>query len=352
MAATEATLSLVFRARNLANAAVAEVRDDLDKVATKATSVAGKFAGAFAGMGDKLANGIGMATETLAQGGSWTQALTQVGVFMAGQLAETFGGQLLEKIAGTEMIASLVAPLAGVGTSIGGFISAAIPIGMAALPFILVAAIVAAIAVLIVNEDIRNKVIAFAGGIVDKILTFLHDGLAALVGLLVGVFGGAFQAVVDGVAAFVDMVLSFWMALPGRLLGLGAAILETIIGGLSGLPGRVADIVRDAFAGLHIDIGPFHITGSGVTVDLPKIDVPHFAGGVQGFGGGVALVGERGPELVRLPRGVDVIPNHQLLGDAGGAQVVIPVLLDGREVGRIVDERLYYRRQRSPAGGA
>lgn len=36
-----------------------------------------------------------------------------------------------------------------------------------------------------------------------------------------------------------------------------------------------------------------------------------FASGVQGFGGGMALVGERGPELLQLPQGSNVIPNPQ-----------------------------------------
>lgn len=39
--------------------------------------------------------------------------------------------------------------------------------------------------------------------------------------------------------------------------------------------------------------------------------IPGFAGGVSNFGGGFAVVGEQGPELVHLPRGADVIPNDQ-----------------------------------------
>jgi TP901 family phage tail tape measure protein len=37
--------------------------------------------------------------------------------------------------------------------------------------------------------------------------------------------------------------------------------------------------------------------------------LPGFAGGVQNFGGGLALVGERGPEIVSLPRGSNVYSN-------------------------------------------
>jgi phage-related tail protein len=42
---------------------------------------------------------------------------------------------------------------------------------------------------------------------------------------------------------------------------------------------------------------------------MRNLGIPGFAEGVKGFGGGMAVVGENGPELVNLPRGADVIPN-------------------------------------------
>ena len=47
--------------------------------------------------------------------------------------------------------------------------------------------------------------------------------------------------------------------------------------------------------------------------------LPHFASGVKNFKGGAAWVGERGPEIVRLPRGAEVIPNNQV----GGQNITI-----------------------------
>lgn len=41
-------------------------------------------------------------------------------------------------------------------------------------------------------------------------------------------------------------------------------------------------------------------------------DIPMFARGVSNFGGGMALVGEEGPELVSLPSGSSVTPNDKL----------------------------------------
>lgn len=49
--------------------------------------------------------------------------------------------------------------------------------------------------------------------------------------------------------------------------------------------------------------------------------IPQFAGGTNYAPGGLALVGEKGPELVNLPRGSQVIPNHRL--NAGGGQTVV-----------------------------
>ncbi len=60
---------------------------------------------------------------------------------------------------------------------------------------------------------------------------------------------------------------------------------------------------------------------------LKNFKIPGFAEGVTNFGGGLAVVGERGPELVRLPAGSDVIPNHQINSmGTGSTQVFIPAI--------------------------
>jgi len=51
--------------------------------------------------------------------------------------------------------------------------------------------------------------------------------------------------------------------------------------------------------------------------------IPKFAVGTQNFRGGVAMVGERGPELVNLPKGSGVIPNDKLGSITGGQSVHI-----------------------------
>lgn len=64
------------------------------------------------------------------------------------------------------------------------------------------------------------------------------------------------------------------------------------------------------------------ILGGGTTASYSGIDLRKFATGTSFAPGGLALVGERGPELVDLPRGSRVFPNGQtrdmLSGSSGG----------------------------------
>ncbi|WP_316234889.1 phage tail tape measure C-terminal domain-containing protein [Bradyrhizobium sp. SZCCHNR1004] len=59
------------------------------------------------------------------------------------------------------------------------------------------------------------------------------------------------------------------------------------------------------------------------------IGIPGFASGTDSAPGGLAWVGERGPELVRLPKGAAVYPNHVSMQFARS----IPALADGGVIG-------------------
>lgn len=63
---------------------------------------------------------------------------------------------------------------------------------------------------------------------------------------------------------------------------------------------------------------------------------PKFANGVTNFSGGTALVGERGPELVTLPTGSNVITNENIrryMGGGNSSSVIIPdVKIKGQDL--------------------
>lgn len=83
-------------------------------------------------------------------------------------------------------------------------------------------------------------------------------------------------------------------------------------------------------------------------------ETPGLAGGTPNFQGGKAIVGEKGPELVNLPRGAEVIPNDKLAptggSKAGAAKAadekppVIKLILNERELGQavldVIDKKL------------
>jgi tape measure domain-containing protein len=73
----------------------------------------------------------------------------------------------------------------------------------------------------------------------------------------------------------------------------------------------------------------------------------HQASGGTTTAGGMSWVGERGPELLNLPRGAKVIPLPRVSEFAGGRHIEIPVVLNGREIARAVyddmDDRMARR---------
>jgi hypothetical protein len=70
-----------------------------------------------------------------------------------------------------------------------------------------------------------------------------------------------------------------------------------------------------------------------------RIQAPKFATGTRNFTGGTALVGERGPELLSLPRGASVTPNSQsnsILNGAANSGFVASYVLRGQDLVTVI----------------
>jgi hypothetical protein len=81
-----------------------------------------------------------------------------------------------------------------------------------------------------------------------------------------------------------------------------------------------------------VNIGPIH-TPAG-DIGFPHIpEIPYLAEGGTIAQAGLAIVGERGPELVSLPSGAQVFPNQQ--SQLAGQQTII-IELDGKQIARTV----------------
>lgn len=130
----------------------------------------------------------------------------------------------------------------------------------------------------------------------DVVLTNekLKEQVAIVQETLLPVFNSFVDAVIQGNQKIGDVFSAALKGIIAQLIKAAAlaAILSLISGGASGAKG-----------------GFNFLTG---LKGILKGKVPGFAGGVQNFAGGLAVVGERGPELVNLPRGSNVIPNKSL----------------------------------------
>jgi phage-related protein len=109
--------------------------------------------------------------------------------------------------------------------------------------------------------------------------------------------------------------------------------LQRLVGSLKG--GSFLDILG-AVIGLGTQLGQLGVFGKSIQTNLNK-PIPGYANGTNYAPGGLSLVGERGPELVNLPRGAGVMSNRELRSLGGTSVQVIPspyfdVVVDGRIV--------------------
>ncbi|TYO97039.1 hypothetical protein [Desulfallas thermosapovorans] len=131
-------------------------------------------------------------------------------------------------------------------------------------------------------------------------------GFGRALGVVVGIAGGAI-GIIAGLGYAGYQLYQNWDEVKGWILGvfdsIGAGakgMANSVIGGINGVIG--------ALNGLSVDIPdwvPIY-GGQSFGLNIPKI--PMLAAGGIITSPGLALVGERGPELVNLPRGAQVNP--------------------------------------------
>lgn len=137
-------------------------------------------------------------------------------------------------------------------------------------------------------------------------------------------FGPSIEAISDQISDRLPKELGAWAGKSDvatvRVAQSFADMAQGVTGSLNQLSnslrgGGFLDILTSVI-GFGIQLGSAGVFGKGVQTRLNK--VPAYAAGTNFHPGGIALVGERGPELVDLPRGARVTPNNEL----GGRQIV------------------------------
>lgn len=205
--------------------------------------------------------------------------------------------------------------------------------------------------------NVLASVINVVKNVVDFIVayvTFLYNFWSAIFTAIYNVVKFAFDLVLVAIAVVISGIMAVVQPIANALSGPFIAAKNWIVGvwqGVSGWFGSVANSIGNVVGGVYDKLtAPFNrafdwikqIPGKIVDAvgnignllrdklgnwDIPgplgkvKDVIPGFATGVENFKGGWAMVGERGPELVNLPRGASVVSNQDsknALGGGGG----------------------------------
>lgn len=148
-------------------------------------------------------------------------------------------------------------------------------------------------------EAIKNTVITVVetiGGVLGGLFRTLSGIIDFVAGVFTGDWARAWQGVQDIFGGTFD-----------GLKAIAKGAINTVIG-----------IINASISGINAIKPPDWIPGiGGKSVNIPLI--PRLAKGTHNFGGGLAMVGEMGPELVHLPRGSRVTPHNESTRMLNGA---------------------------------
>lgn len=180
-------------------------------------------------------------------------------------------------------------------------------------------------------------------GVWAQILTIL-DGVSAA---LLKVLDLAWEGIKKGATAAWDFIVDQVSGLGTRITSAASGIWDGIWDGFKGIINTIIGAWNNlSFKVPSIDLGPLGGKIGGFEIGVPGI--PKLAQGGRTLFGGVAIVGDRGPELVNLNAGATVSPlpaGYGLGPGSGGAMMVtvnMPAGSNGDDVVRALKQ--YERR--------
>ncbi|MFD4554407.1 hypothetical protein ACFWP5_08765 [Streptomyces sp. NPDC058469] len=176
------------------------------------------------------------------------------------------------------------------------------------------------------SNDLRGVRVADALDEIDKLKQSHNDQLKQYEKQKADVVKNAAQTTA-GIANQLNGLPS--MVDPNMMHGIGDnigrdmahAIGHALIQAWADMVNGVGSAIGQAYIDSMTALAKLVIKASPIGAALKAMKVPGFASGVNSFGGGLALVGERGPELVSLPSGSKVTPaaeTRQAMAAGGG----------------------------------
>jgi len=344
MSASVAELTLIIKAQNLAETELAKVRGSLSKITVTARTVAADVANAFKDVGKRIGRQLGNLATDILSGGSITNNLVMLGATMAGAIVEGLSAHLipmlLAKVAASATFAPIVAAFAAGGVTAATAFDAAVAVTMAALPFVILAAALAALAFLATHPEARQKarevalmIIGAIGDGLKELGKVMHDRFIAGFGVAGAAIRQAMKDIAKDISDTVTRIIDIILAIPRAI---DKALKKLDILGAVG-----ENIARQANKG---NFDPYDDPNSDVPSNAGGNSFGHARGGWVGLHGPeLGMLGERGPEYI--------VPNHQLgkMGSGGGFTIAG---VSEREIVEMVDRGLYFKlRRAAPAGG-
>jgi hypothetical protein len=181
-----------------------------------------------------------------------------------------------------------------------------------------------------------SNIVSFFTGVINNITNFFRAALAIYISIWTNTWNSIssfFTGIWNGITSFISGVLngignaisgalswisntwnSMWGGMVDFLAGAFAGLVGIVKAPINGVIGLINGAIG-ALNGISIDI-PDWVPGFGgqtFGISLPRI--PYLAKGGTITGSGYAVVGENGPELLKLPRGAQVNPNYDDLAD-------------------------------------
>lgn len=201
-----------------------------------------------------------------------------------------------------------------------------------------------------------GKVVDFVQGIPGK----FSNALSSLKSTAAGLFDDAMTAGKEKVTNIGATIVGWIAEIPGKLRdkigdfkSAGGALIGAVVDGMKNAGGVIEGIASNVWTAikglLNSAIDKINAALS-FTINLPGPDlhvdvgnIGHLARGTSNWRGGLAVVGEEGPELVNLPRGSRVTPHDKSMGAlrglAGGgsmAPTIVQLVVGGRVLEQIL----------------
>lgn len=194
----------------------------------------------------------------------------------------------------------------------------------------------------------HSSTFAMIGNVLQVLATIVGGVVVGAVYVLASVLTGVLTAAFNVVAAVVETGIGVFTGIIDFLTGVFTGnwtaawngiveIFSSIFGGIKGIAEGVLDGVKAAINAVIGGINSISVTvpewvpGLGGKSFGP-LGIPYLANGTENWGGGPAIINERGAEIVDLPSGSRVIPHDQSLKQAyqqgaraGGAKGGTPI---------------------------